>query len=197
MFKFETNAEDIGFTQAFTGRTDKLIDALTDKMTYLMQALQDKMVSQYLSATDGPDVTLLEELREGTGALADSVHAQEATFSDGFVEGEVIYGGNGTWAELIEKGGSGFYVINPIGSKESGGSRKHEKGAKREYGQDYLKWADVSGRFGDMTIDGWAYARSVMHPPMKARPFAELALESMKEEIRDGLYEAILGAMEI
>jgi hypothetical protein len=196
IIKFDFDIKSGLFSNVSRTKQDELIEAVTSKMSYLMEALKNKIITQYLSATDGPDVVLLEELREGTGALAESVQVLDPTFDGGMINSGIGYGGDGTWAELIVKGGSGDYVINPIGSKESGGSRKHEKGAQRRFGADYLQWEDPSGRFGDMTTNGYAYAKSVMHPPMKPRPFAELALESMRDEIKEGLYDAILGVME-
>ena len=189
MIKFTDNGSALEIARSFRTKQSHVLEALVDKMSELLVNLQDKIVTEYLSG--GGEGTL----NQISGALADSVQAQEATVEGNFVRGEVDYGEGIPYIDVLVKGGTKWYVINPLGDEESGGTRKHKKGAVREFGSNKLAWADPAGVYDKINKDGWAYAMSVLHPPIQSHPFAQLALDSMRDEFIEGLRSAVLGAL--
>jgi len=171
MLRLTLNNTHAQVVAALQVKQDKLVSALLDKMTYLMQRLQQKIVGEKLSG---------QVLSRRSGRLADSIIAEPAILEGTDIVGRVAWAGGEAWyGKVHEFGGTRDFVINVQASR-------------REW-----RRAGVLGKRALRFMLGGkeVFTPYVFHPPLPKRPFMAPSLEEMREEIKEGLRERILEVM--
>jgi hypothetical protein len=152
----------------------RLVSALVDKMTEMMQKLEAKIVSEKLPKT---------------GVLDANISSPEVAYGGGVVKGFISWlGGNAP----------DVYAIHPLGeegTKQGFGERAGGRLRVKEHGRNATlrTGSDVLHFMG--TKDGKeVFTKAVLlHPYFPGPRKMEEALDEMQGEIRSGLYEAVLG----
>ena len=169
--RFSLDRTDEKVIVALQQRRDILIDALTQKMSYVMLQLQRK-VQQKLSG---------EVLQNRDGVLYNSVQVQPTTFNGKEIIGAVTAaGGPAKFGQVFEYGGTRTYKITPVDKK----ALAFMVGANA---LDVLR--------GDLSSKA-VVVKSVWHPPAIKRPFMSTSLDESIGSIREGLRDAIGAVLE-
>ena len=158
------------------GRGGMLADMLTEKMTYLMTILQQKIRSGKLSS------------HNITGEVSDSIRNPRAEQEGENIVGKLDWGGVYAYymgntpltggvrqydiAQILESG-SKEHAISPLGEK--GSEPFHQTGLRKRYGANVLHF--FSARLGKEV-----FADYVFHPGTKGIHFMEEGLQQMKGE---------------
>jgi hypothetical protein len=168
--KFSFNGTDRQIVRALMLRANKMVDALTAKMSFLMIKLQQK-IQQKLSG---------EVLQNREGSLFRSVQVQPTTFDGALITGAVTAGGaDAGFAQVFETGGTHWYRIVPV----------DKKALAFMAGPQVL---DVLR--GELNSKGVVVA-AVWHPPAVKRPFMSTSLDESISDIKTGLQETITGVL--
>jgi hypothetical protein len=189
------------FFEALNSKTEKLLIALQERMTLSMTKLQEK-ARENLAATRSPKALV------ATGALSDSITNPRATVEGSQVIGRLDWGEGVPYAKIQEYGGrKAQYAISPIGVS---GVRPRQgptdfRGSKRYFSRGRI-FAETAGEesAGVLQFTGVqgggpefpVYRREVFRKAIQPRMFMHNALESLKEEIKQGLRETIIGTFE-
>lgn len=170
---FTFNGSDLEVIESFQFKSNKIIEALVERMELQMVKLQQLMRSKT------------------KGRVAESVRNPEAHAEGGKIVGSLKVGGDQTTvsykggrafdvAKIIDQGAKS-HVINPLGIK---GTRAHEKGATRRFGRDVLHF--YSPRLGREI-----FADYVFHPGVEGSHFVETAIEEMRDDFREALINTL------
>lgn len=191
MFTVKFNSNDARVRQALEEKNAVLLNAVTQKMTFLMTKLQQKVVGE----------TLPRVAARRSGNLAASIQNPRAELSGTTIVGMLDYAGGTAWYGLVFEKGRRGYAVNPLkqatgntgpGQKRGG---TYKKGRGRVYGANVLSWkADGSSSYPPST-GGYYYYPYAFIPPRAATPFMAPALQEMKDEIVNGLRETITGVL--
>lgn len=177
MLKFSFNGSDVRVVAALQVKNERLVEALVQKMTFLMTRLQQKVQGETL-----PRVTTRR-----SGKLSDSITNPRAEAVGETIVGKLSWAGGSAWYGRVFERGRRAYAINPLGTKGSiKNIRPHGKGTPRRFGQNVLSWVENGQRY---------YYPAVFIPAMTPHPFMAPALEEMRGEIVSGLRSAVLGVM--
>ena len=126
--------------------------------------LQSYIVSQKLSG---------QVLRRITGRLSDSVGVEMATANGDDFTGAVVSGApTAPYGAVHEFGGENFYTIYPVNAK----ALAFRAGA-------YTVMKAIGARSAEMALGDMVFARKVIHPPLKPRPFMAPSVEETSEEM--------------
>jgi hypothetical protein len=143
----------------------RLVAAIRAKAPTLVSALISKMTYLLLRLQQKVQHNLEGEvLNHRTGKLVNSVFIEYPTLEGAKLIGRVAAAGGPAWyGKVHELGGKSAYEIRPV-TKEA---LRFMMGGKE------------------------VFAKSVMHPPMPARPWARPAAESMKDEFTEGYRQTV------
>jgi hypothetical protein len=190
--------------EALNSKTEKLLRALQERMTASMTKLQEK-ARENLADTRSPRAQV------STGALSDSITNPRATVEGNEVIGRLDWGKDVPYAAIQEYGGrKAQYPIEPLGVR---GYRPHGTKTPRRFsrgrifaesaGQEsagVLQFTGVGGIGGDLepsaSSGNFIYRKVVFRQALQPRMFMHNALESLKDEIMEGLRETIIGTFE-
>jgi len=185
----------------------KFIDISFDgsdvRVVNLLQ-LKQKMVVDSVAAKLSSVMTRLQNLikakvsggKVSTGKLADSVTDPVVSTDGANIEASISYGKGVSYAQAVEEGIPGGYVIYPLkkeGTKgffDSAGRWKtsHGKAAIVRTGKNALRF--YSGKLGKEV-----FADYVFHDPVTGRHYVRDSVSEMREEIinavREGLAEVL------
>lgn len=184
MFTVKFNSNDQRVRAALEAKNERLLNAVVDKMTFMMTKLQQKVVGE----------TLPRVATRRSGKLADSITNPRAELSGTTVIGMLDYAGGAAWyGNVFEKGRKG-YPVNPLGQatgntgpgQARGGTPGRKKGEKRRFGANVLSWQEGGT---------WYYYPFVFIDPRAPTPFMAPALQEMKDEIVKGLKDSIVGVL--
>ena len=178
--KFDYNGSDIQIIADLNVTSNRLIEALLEKMTLMMRRLQEKARGKLAGG------------RYATGQLADSIENPRAELEGKKIIGKLDWGKGVPYARAVEFGVPGTYVIYPLtkgGTKgafnEKGRWRRgHLKGAIVRTGQDALYF--YSERLGKSV-----FADYVFHPAIKAKHFMGESIIELEDTIRDEMRKTV------
>lgn len=158
-----------------------LIGALAKRLTFLMIKLQrhiqvDKLQGQVLA--------------QRSGRLVNSIRASVRE-DDGQLIGTVKGAGGVAWYGMVhERGGRGFYKIEPINGKAlaffpsgSGGMQVGKSEMRKLYSGPMSKRTLLPSAFDKFGKLGGIIVKSVNHPPAQKRSFMATGFEDMTDEI--------------
>lgn len=168
--RFTLDGTDQKVIAALRLRSSKLIDALTNKMSFLMLKLQQK-VQLKLSG---------QVLQNREGVLFSSVQVQPTTFDGVQITGAVTAaGGPASFGKAFEFGGQRTYKISPI----------NKKALALMAGPGIL---DVlRGQVASKSV----VVAYVWHPPTAKRPFMAPSLAESIDSMRSGFEETIISVL--
>jgi hypothetical protein len=189
------------FIEALSSKAEKLLIMLQERMTLSMTKLQER-ARENLAATRSPRAQV------ATGALSDSVSNPRATVEGNQVIGRLDWGKDVPYAKIQEYGGrKAQYAISPIGVS---GVRPRQgptdfRGSKRYFSRGRI-FAETAGEesAGVLQFTGVqggspefpVYRREVFRKALQPRMFMHNALDEMRDEIKEGLRETIMGSFE-
>jgi len=177
-----TNDTDIRLATSLRTRSNILIEALVDKLQFLMTELQAKARAGVPSKRVQDSITNPEGKREGDLVVG--------TLDWGNVPVEYMGGNVYDLAQIFEHGTRPHYPINPLTDRYTGkGTRAHTKGAKERFGtgSPVLRWEEG----GKAIFRPYAF-----HPGLPATNFMANAIEDMKDKIKEELRDVTLTSLE-
>jgi hypothetical protein len=159
---FSFNGTEVKVVAALQARQGRMVALLTEKMTYLMVKLQEKIQSKT------------------KGIVSESIRNPRAVNQSGVITGYLDWGGEPTTvtyktgkpydiAQILNEGAKA-HAINPLTVE---GTRLHEKGAVRRFGSNVLHFE--SARLGKEV-----FAAYVFHPGVAGQHFIESSIEEMR-----------------
>ena len=188
-FSFSLNNTDVVIAQKFRSRSTALINALADKMLFLMTKLQDKARRyQTMTAKDVPSERVQESIQNPSAEIQGGKivgHLDWGNVPVQYMGGEVF-----DLAQIFEKGAKP-HAINPLTDPITGkGTRRHDKpGAKTRFGTGakVLRWEE-----GGKAV----FRHYTFHPGLPATHFMSNAVADMREEFREQLMSVVYDALE-
>ena len=166
MISFSFDGTDIQVVRSIDTKNLAIKTALKDKMFMLMQRLERKIIDEKLSGQ------LLERV---SGRLAMSIQVQDVTQKGNWIIGGVEQNpAVAPYGPVLEAGGTGPYKI--IAHKKA------------------LMFLMEGIRDPKALIDGLGFTPYVRREPFPGKHFMSSSLQEMRQEIIDGLKQAIIDA---
>lgn len=186
---------------------ERLVAALREKGPLIVSAIQvelDKLMFQLLRQVQANLSGGV--LKTRTGKLLGSANKEPTiiTGSGKQIVGTVSVAGGVAWyGQVHERGGQRTFDIYPVNKKAlaffpqgSAGAALGFKGTRQLYAKAGVNRGSLRpSRIGEFAGLGGVVVQHVRHPPLPKRPFAEVALEEMREQIIAGVYRAAASAL--
>ena len=185
---------------AFRKQAEVIVARLTRQMNISMIQLQRYIVVEKMSG---------QVLHHRTGVAAGSIRVEGVAVSGNELMGSVVGGGGPAWYLIVhEKGGTREYEIRPVHKKALAFFPLASVGAAVQrmqpigVGKGVLRGLYRRGNFGRELKPskmatfgqmGGVVVKSVIHPPLPARPVMSTSLEEMRAKIVTDLRTAVMG----